>query len=428
MKSPHTQFSGDEPSPPLPRGGDSLSPQAALPDGWRWVVLDEVCTRGTGTRDPRRELEVPFRYVDISSVDNQSKLITQARALPGKEAPSRARQVIRTNDVLVATTRPNLNAVALVPPDLDNEICSTGFCVLRPKPEIEPDYLFAFVQTTAFVRTLSDLVKGALYPAVTDGQVRAQKLPLPPLSEQRRIAALLHDQLVAVAEARAAVQAQINAAQALPAAHLRSVFSNSVASDWPRQPLAEVCELLPSKSVALAGDTEVRAITSACLTETGFDPAGVKTARMWKADAQESVVQPGEILIARSNTPDLVGRVSIYTGGPRGVVASDLTIRLWPGAEIRSEFLVGYLSFLYTSGYWRERAGGASGTMKKITRSQIEAERIPVPSASIQETVAGRLKTELATALVIERLLEERLAALTPLPAALLREAFAGRL
>jgi type I restriction enzyme S subunit len=253
-------------------------------------------------------------------------------------------------------------------------------------------------------------------------------LPWPPQSQRHRIAASLREQLAAVTQARSAVQAQIAASQSLPAAHLRAAFSNPVARDWPRQAVADVCQLLPSKSIALAGDTQVRAITSACLTETGFNPDGMKMAKMWKADAEESVVQPGEILIARSNTPDLVGRVSIYTGGPQGVVASDLTIRLWPRAEIRSEFLVSYLSFLYTSGYWRDRAGGASGTMKKITRSQIQAELVPVPSASVQESIAASLKTQLATALGIEKLLEERLAALDHLPAALLREAFSGGL
>jgi type I restriction enzyme S subunit len=166
--------------------------------------------------------------VDISSVDNQRKVITEARPLPGKAAPSRARQVIRTNDVLVATTRPNLNAVALVPPDLDNQITSTGFCVLRSNGEIEPEYLFAFVRTPAFVRSLSDLVKGALYPAVTDGQVRAQRLPLPPLPDQRRVAARLREQLSAVAEARAAVQAQSQAFDTLTAALLREAFDGRI--------------------------------------------------------------------------------------------------------------------------------------------------------------------------------------------------------
>ncbi len=99
-----------------------------------------------------------FRYVDISSVDNQRKSIVEAKTIVGKEAPSRARQMIRANDVLVATTRPNLNAVAIVPPELDGSICSTGFCVLRSNGQVVQEYLFAFVRTGQFIRSLSDLV------------------------------------------------------------------------------------------------------------------------------------------------------------------------------------------------------------------------------------------------------------------------------
>ena len=243
MKASHPRPSGDEPSPPLRRGRDSLSPQAPLPQGWSWVTIGDVCIRGTGTRDSRKEPDELFRYVDISSVDSRSKRISEAKVLMGRDAPSRARQVIRTNDVLVATTRPNLNAVALIPLELDNEICSTGFCVLRSNGEIEPEYLFAFVQTTAFVRSLTDLVKGALYPAVTDGQVRAQTLPLAPLPEQRRIAARLREQFAEVAKARAAVQAQFDTARTLPVGHLRAIFDSPVAQRWPRCKLGDLLRL-----------------------------------------------------------------------------------------------------------------------------------------------------------------------------------------
>jgi hypothetical protein len=99
---------------------------------------------------------------------------------------------------------------------------------------------------------------------------------------------------------------------------------------------------------------------------------------MWSGDAADCIVQTGEILIARSNTPELVGRVAMFNGEAAGAVASDLTIRILPGSDIDAEFLTRYLSALYVSGYWRERAGGASGSMKKITRSQILAELIPV--------------------------------------------------
>ncbi|MGH7205710.1 MAG: restriction endonuclease subunit S [Nitrospiraceae bacterium] len=410
-------------------GVETPHSKRSLPDGWRWVRLGEVCEEQTGTRDPRSEALKQFRYVDITSVDNRTKRMVDPKTLVGREAPSRARQVIRKSDVLVSTTRPNLNAVALVPSGLDDEIASTGFCVLRPKSALNPSYLFGFVQSAEFVQCLSDLVKGALYPAVTDKQVRDQFIPLPPLAEQKRIAAILNEQMAVVDRARAAAEVQLEAAKALPAAYLRAVFNSQEARQWPRRRLGEVCELLPSKSIATDGDAEVLAITTASLTESGFEPSGVKQARMWANDVTECVVSPGEILIARSNTPDLVGRVAMFSGNPKEAVASDLTIRLrGNGDRVNSAFLTAYLSFLYLTGYWKERAGGASGSMKKITRTQIQEERVPAPPISEQGRIAAVLKEQMAVVERTRKALDEQLDTITKLPATLLRMAFNGEI
>ena len=128
----------------------------------------------------------------------------------------------------MATTRPNLNAVAQVPPELDNQICSTGFCVLRAGADILPDYLFAFVRDESFIEALTDLVKGSLYPAINDGQVKVQQIPLPPLSEQRRISEVFREQMAAVEKARAAAEEELQAINALPAALLRRAFNGEV--------------------------------------------------------------------------------------------------------------------------------------------------------------------------------------------------------
>jgi len=199
-----------------------------LPAGWRWVRLGEVCDKQTGIRDPRLEPDSAFQYVDITSVSNVQKCITETRTILGKEAPSRARQIIQVNDVIVATTRPNLNAVALVPAELDNQICSTGFCVLRAGADILPEYLFAFVQHESFINALTDLVKGALYPAVNDSQVKDQLIPLPPLPEQQRIAAVLKEQMAAVEKARASAEAELEIINALPSALLRQAFKGEI--------------------------------------------------------------------------------------------------------------------------------------------------------------------------------------------------------
>lgn len=154
--------------------------------------LADVVTAATGSRNPAKQPDQEFVYVDVAAIDNEAKSITGSKCMTGAEAPSRARKVLRNGDVLVSTVRPNLNAVALVPEALDDQIASTGFCVLRAKTEVVlPAYLFYFVRSRRFVAELAKLVSGALYPAVTDRQVLDQRIPVVPLEEQRRIVDLL---------------------------------------------------------------------------------------------------------------------------------------------------------------------------------------------------------------------------------------------
>jgi type I restriction enzyme S subunit len=58
-------------------------------------------------------------YIDLSSVDNDKKVVTSSQHIAADQAPSRARQLVRAGDVLVSTVRPNLNGVARVPRELD---------------------------------------------------------------------------------------------------------------------------------------------------------------------------------------------------------------------------------------------------------------------------------------------------------------------
>jgi len=191
---------------------------------WPIVPLGEVCDERCELVAPTNQPATYFNYIDISAINNSSKRIVASRELLGKDAPSRARQLVRSGDVLVATTRPNLNSVALVSTENHGHIASTGFCVLRPNDKVLPKYLFCWVQSPEFVRQISFLVQGALYPAVTDQQVRNLEIPLPSLAEQRRIVAALDAQLTAAARARAATAAQLNMINTLPGKLLARAF------------------------------------------------------------------------------------------------------------------------------------------------------------------------------------------------------------
>lgn len=158
--------------------------------GWQTKTLGDVLVK-TETTDPTRLPNTEFAYIDVSSVSNETLTIQETQRLKGKDAPSRARRLVRANDVLFATIRPTLRRIAIVPEELDEQVCSTGYFVLRAKPEVDSRFIFYFLQTEDFMEAMEKLQKGASYPAVTDGDVRSQPIPVPPLVEQQWIVGVL---------------------------------------------------------------------------------------------------------------------------------------------------------------------------------------------------------------------------------------------
>lgn len=173
--------------------------------GWEIKTLEEIIER-TETIDPTRSPELSFQYVDISSVSNESfKIITSTEIL-GCNAPSRARKVIRSGDVIFATVRPTLKRIAQVPDYLDGQICSTGFTVLRPSSKVMSRYLYHFLLSKQFIQLMEQLQSGTSYPAVTDRQVKCSSIPLPPLAEQKHIVAILDEAFDGLDCARANIE------------------------------------------------------------------------------------------------------------------------------------------------------------------------------------------------------------------------------
>ncbi len=204
--------------------------------------IGDLCAP-TATCDPRSEPKKSFQYIDIASIDNDKKAIVATTQMLGAEAPSRARKKLAAGDVLVSTVRPNLNAVALVPPELDGEVASTGFCILRPLGDVlEQKYLFYWTQTCAFIASLLSKTTGAHYPAVSDAIVKDLEIPLPPLSEQRRIVEIL-DQADALRKRRA--EADTKAQRILPSL-FNHMFGDPASNNnrWPLLSLGDITEFI----------------------------------------------------------------------------------------------------------------------------------------------------------------------------------------
>lgn len=163
-----------------------------LPNGWGTCNLFELLTDIRKIeRDSDKNTQI--EYVDISAIDNQRNIISYTKTFSLKDAPSRAKQVINTGDVLFSLVRPYLKNIAAVPSRLNNQVASTGFCVLRPSCGLNEKFLFFKVVTGDFINLVSGKQYGVSYPAVKEEQIKTQLIDLPPLNEQKRIVAKIEE-------------------------------------------------------------------------------------------------------------------------------------------------------------------------------------------------------------------------------------------
>ena len=132
-----------------------------------------------------------LRYIDISSVGEgiQSEPF---KLMLRTNAPSRAQRLVASGDSLLSTVRPNRRSMLWLGSVADNVVASTGFAVLRAKPAaMSSRYLYYTVFNRAFTDYLVTMEKGAAYPAVSVADIGDAEIALPPLAEQKAIAAVL---------------------------------------------------------------------------------------------------------------------------------------------------------------------------------------------------------------------------------------------
>ncbi len=158
--------------------------------GFEWKSLGEVVLPTNNIK--WHENDLSYRYIDLSSVDKDNNNIGETLEITSKNAPSRAQKIVKKDDVIFATTRPTQMRSALIPPNLDGQIASTGYCILRANQnEVLPKWIYYNLQIDEFKIYLQEKQSGTAYPAISDGLIKQFQIPIPPLSVQSQIVAIL---------------------------------------------------------------------------------------------------------------------------------------------------------------------------------------------------------------------------------------------
>jgi len=138
-----------------------------------------------------------IKYVDISSVGEG--IISDLEEIKVETAPSRARRIVRSNNTIISTVRPQNRSFYYFKDTPENIIASTGFAVLSPREDlINGRYLFYVISDKNFTSYLANHEKGSAYPAITTDVIFNKEIILPPLQTQKRIASILsaYDDLI----------------------------------------------------------------------------------------------------------------------------------------------------------------------------------------------------------------------------------------
>ncbi len=344
------------------------------------VALGDIVYPATGSKNPSLNPNKSFWYVDVAAIDNKAKIIVGAKKLIGAEAPSRARKLIRANDILVSTVRPILNAVSLVPPVLDGEVASTGFCVLRATPDVLPEYLFFFVRSQRFTQNLSQLVVGAMYPAVSDKQILAQILPLPPLDEQRRIVDILSR---AEGIVRLRREAQKKTAELIPALFL-DMFGDPVTNpkSWPTLAVGDfVARFEGGKNVQSGedGESEFRILKVSAVTSGNYIETEAKPAPLGYTPPNSYFIKEGDLLFSRANTEQLVGATALVESTNGKTLLPDKLWRfVWKdNVPVASSYVRAVFQNPNVRTMLSRIASGTSGSMKNISQKKLFEVSIP---------------------------------------------------
>ncbi|MGL9913625.1 type I restriction enzyme, S subunit [Enterococcus sp. DIV0784] len=138
----------------------------------------------------KNDVRKKIRYLDTANLNQNiiSKLVTYN--LNVDKIPSRAKRIVRPNDILISTVRPNKLHYGLIDNPVENLIASTGFAVLSPNTKkVNPTYLYILLTLPSTTNILQKTAENSTstYPSIKPTVISELMFDFPMLEIQKKI-------------------------------------------------------------------------------------------------------------------------------------------------------------------------------------------------------------------------------------------------
>ncbi|MGD9116765.1 MAG: restriction endonuclease subunit S [Dehalococcoidia bacterium] len=146
-----------------------------------YLRLGDIANFSNETWNQQSIYDKEFPYIEIGEIDTSTGEIKNIIYYGLEDAPSRAKMVVKENDIIISTTRPDRGAISIIDKAKDNFIASTGFAILREikSKNVNREYLFYILRTRLCLSQMRQRSGGGNYPAIVTEELKKIVIPIP---------------------------------------------------------------------------------------------------------------------------------------------------------------------------------------------------------------------------------------------------------
>lgn len=409
-----------------------------VPENWVWVRLGGITqVIGGGTPSTSKK-----EYYDggtiswLSPVDlsNYNDIyISHGNKMITLEGLNNSSAKLLPKDTVCLTSRAPIGYVAIA----ENELSTNqGFKSFLPSPTYLARFLYWYLKGNK--ELLESKASGTTFLELSASKAATIEFPLPPLAEQQRIVERIEELFAKLDEAKERLQEVADSFAVRKAAILHKAFTgeltqqwrceNGVSDEsWEEKTIGEICSSLKyGTSKKSSDDGEVVVLRMGNLQNGEIDWSNLAYTSD-EEDIKKYLLKSGDVLFNRTNSPELVGKTSIYRGEMPAIYAGYLIKLDYEKNIVVGDYLNYYLNSSKAKEYYMQvKTDGVS--QSNINAKKIGEFEIPLPTLSEQHEIVRLIDDLLARERSAQQAAEQALASIDLMKKSILARAFRGEL
>jgi type I restriction enzyme S subunit len=209
-----------------------MSNKDNLPEGWEWVRLENICTVKGGKRLPTgadfSEVKTAHPYIRVTDFNNRTVCPNGLKYITDTVHEQIKNYIIKKDDVFLSIAG-TIGVSGIIHPSLDGaNLTENAVRLITDNKVVSNRYIVLFLNSTEGQEQIKSRTNIVGQPKLAIERLKTITIPLPPLDEQRRIAAIIEKKLASVEKLKTHLAEQAEAIKALPAAILRKAFAGEI--------------------------------------------------------------------------------------------------------------------------------------------------------------------------------------------------------